>query len=156
MMFDYLDKLLSDPNYYSYDIFFEAEEVIEKFTSLEWSELLKVWRQKSPEWINNFQDALPNSAEPESASNLAFDMMSENDIVNIQNGLAVLQRLNASNLNSHLNELKMNKLRDYWLEFPELRERIKQITWEAGKSGELRRRLGFERWEEAKQIKSCE
>lgn len=142
-----LDEMLSDPGYWDAEHFLMFDEVVPRLTDQDVVEPFRMRQHRSAEWWENLHHAVPSMTQTR-LSRIVFDGLDSDDPAEVAEGFALF--LATTWQGAWINDPELDTVERLWRARPEWRAAIQQTLWKAGKSGQLRRRLGFQTWSDSK------
>lgn len=147
-----LVQLLSAPDFWESEGIIALDRIVPQLNDQEAAEFFHMGQDRSPEWQEKFRCAWSLVAVPPRVVRRILDLLNADDPALSSEGFDWF--MSSGIPATQINEPELNSLARLWRAHPEWRERIQMTLWRMGKSGQLRRLLGFERWSDSKASES--
>ena len=144
--FQEFEELIAEPMFLEDDTFLRTQELTPLFDTQDWKTIRSSWQDKDEEYQSRLVFSLWNINHPEAIA-LAFDLFSTLNPANVSKGLSLLRSSRPAS--RYITEPQLEILAQVWQANPAQRDQIQQTLWAIGRSGQLRRLLGFDRWSDA-------
>lgn len=142
--FQEFERLLATPDFWDADVFVQTEELAPTFDNQDWNTICSCWHERDADYKERFLVSI-TAVTHLGLVELALDLLSASEPTKVDEGLSLLTNSSAQ-VGQHISAKHLEILARIWYTYPEWRLRIQQMLWSKGKSGQLRRLLGLERW----------
>lgn len=138
---------MADPDFWEGDLFMQTEEIVSLLDAQDWNTIRLSWQARDEEYKQRFWLSI-GEAPSSVLAEWAFDLLGTLELGKIEDGLSLLAH-SGTQRGVYIGGKEIEVIANVWQANPLMRADIQHILWSMGKSGQLRRFLGFERWSDA-------